>query len=214
MKEVLQRFQKIQQDITDLGTFLVDTYPQSETLLEFVSELGVANDALTELQTKLNEAMQNAGQDESVKKDLLMQMADSPAYAPLSDQQKNQLAEYLVQNKEGLADEETLKGYVERALSQKSSSDLIAMYPKVKIIERGSSQDDGSDAFDAYSEGLAIIQKDFDEDKTKAVKDLAKLWEERGLDQVVKEFYAQAFQGPGAPAPVQKAPEIPEEEAV
>lgn len=192
-KSLISKFQKARDEIQSLGAEIVEGYPNSKTLIKMTQEIDVAVEALDTLLNSLDRAFTEAENDDSLKKSLLQQMEDSDIYSKLEPEHRELIAEYLVQNKQGLADQEMLLAYVEKALSQKSVSDLVGMYPKAKIIERGQKMDDGSDAFDAYASGLDAYRKDFDFDKTKAVKELAKLWINKGLEAVAKEFYALAL---------------------
>lgn len=191
---LVEKFRKAQEEIRDLGTQIVEAYPNSARLVDMTSEIDSAVTALDVLATSLEDALQAAEQDEGLYKSLMEQIEQTDIYREIKPGEREKIAEHLVQNKQRLADLETLQAYVEKALSQKSSSDLIGMYPKTKIIERGRALDDGAQGFDAYKEGLAAFQKDFDADKVTAVKELAKVWMSRGIDSVIRQFYAGALQ--------------------
>lgn len=192
-EKLVEKFRNAQEQIKKLGEEIVETYPNTPRLVEMSKEIDTAVTALDSLAQSLEEALERADQDQGLYKEMLTKMEESDIYSELKPAERKKLAEYLVQNKKGLADQETLIQYIERTLSQKSSSDLIAMYPKAKVIERGRAMDDGADDFDAYSAGMEAYRRDFDADKATAVKDLARLWAQKGFDAVAREFYAEAL---------------------
>jgi hypothetical protein len=192
-ESIIEKFRKAQEQIGHIGNDIVKSYPHSVALVEMAKEISTAVTALDQLATSLEEALQDAEQDDTLRKNLMEQIEDSEIYSKLEKEEREKLAEYLVHNKQPLASQDMLIGYVEKSLSQKAASDLLAMYPKAKIIERGKQLDDGSDAFDAYQSGLESYRYDFDTDKTKAVQELAKIWLSRGMDAIAREFYAEAL---------------------
>jgi hypothetical protein len=192
-QSIVDRFKKIEEELGLLGDKIVEGYPNSKTLIGMVSEVKIASEALATLRGQIEEALTVAEKDEGLKKEFLTKIKESELYAELKPDEREMLAEFLVQTKQDLADREMLDAYVEKSLSQKPTSDLIAMIPKTKIIEKGKSLDDGSDGFDAYSTGFSFYQKAFNDDKFAAVKELVDIWFERGVDAVIREFYAEAF---------------------
>jgi hypothetical protein len=207
--ELVEKFREAQEKIRDLGTQIVEAYPNSPRLIEMSTEIDSAVTALDILATSLEDALQAAEQDDGLFKSLMEQIDQTEIYESIKPSEKKKIVEHLVQNKQRLADQEALMAYVEKSLSQKSSSDLIAMYPKAKILERGRAMDtENAEGFDAYKNGLAAYQKDFDADKATAVKELAKVWLSRGMDSIIREFYAGALQ---ADQPVKSEPKIRDE---
>lgn len=190
---LIEKFKKARDEIKSLGDELLEKYPQSKRLVEMAEEIDVAVMALDGLHSGLEQVFQDAEQEESLKKEMLEQLDASELYKEFSKKEKEQIAEFSVQNKKPIADEPMLVAYVEKSLAQKPTSDLIAMYPKATLIERGQQLSDGSEGFDAYSAGLDSLKKEFDADKAKAVKELAKLWFAKGIEAVVKEFYSEAL---------------------
>lgn len=192
-KALVEKFRKAQEQIKELGTDIVEVYPNSERLVKMTDEISTAVQALDSLAEVLEKALQDAEQDEALYSDLMSQIKDSALYSELKPAEQKKLAEWLVQSKQGLASPEVLVSYVEKTLTQKSEADLIGMLPKAKIVERGQSMSDGSDAFDAYSAGMEAYKRDFQMDKPKAVKELAKIWLSRGFEAIAREFYKEAL---------------------
>lgn len=192
-KALVDKFRKAQEQIKELGTDIVEVYPNSERLVKMTDEIATAVQALDSLAEVLEEALQSAEQDEALYTDVMTQMKESKLYSELKPAEQKKLAEWLVQSKQGLASPEILTAYIEKTLGQKKDEDLIGMLPKAKIIERGQTMSDGSDAFDAYAAGMDAYKRDLAMDRPKAVKELAKLWLSRGFEAIVREFYKEAL---------------------
>lgn len=193
IKSILNKFNKTQEDLKAIATELVDKYPNSKRLVDMVTEINSALTALFTLENSLSEALTEAETDQKLLEDLLAQMEQADLYSNLTAEEQKNIAEYLVQNKQSLATPESLETYIQKNLMEKPSSNLISMYPKAWLVEKGKKIDDGSDGFDAYSAGLKDLKTKFDEDKAKVVKELAKIWFEKDPEAMLHEFYAEAL---------------------
>lgn len=190
---ILKKFERVQEELKAIGNAIVEKYPESKKLTEFVEELNVAAVALDTVQQSIADALVEAETDDALKKSNLDTMAQSEIYKKFKPEEREKLAEFLVQSKRPLADEEKLKAYVEMSLQQKPSSDLLAMIPKQVLLDKGAEIDDGSEGFDAYSAGMEAFRKQLDADKLAAVKRLVDIWMQKGLEAIAREYYAEAL---------------------
>lgn len=63
---LVEKFRKAQEEIRDLGTQIVEAYPNSARLVDMTSEIDSAVTALDVLATSLEDALQAAEQDEEI----------------------------------------------------------------------------------------------------------------------------------------------------
>jgi hypothetical protein len=192
-EKMLEKFIHAKDEIASLGSEIVKEYPNSPRLAEMSNEIKTAVEALGSLADILQSTLQDADQDEGLYQELSAKIDKSEIYSALEPADRKKLAEYLVQSKKDLAEPETLIGYVEKTLSQKSIDECVAMYPKPQIIERGKKLEKDADDFQAYQLGQMAYHEDFKNDPMESVQALAKVWLSRGLTRVVKDFYAAAF---------------------
>jgi len=193
--EILNKFQKIQDELKNVGTQILDDYPQSPVLVNLVGELNIAKEALEALRDNLATAVETAERETTLKTDFLKQMQASEVYRKLDEEDRDKIAEYLIKNGTELADTETLMGYIKQALNQRQETELVSMFPKQLLIEKGKAAGGEQDGFDAYSAGLTAFKQELAQNRDQALNELANLWVQKGLERVAKEFYAEALKG-------------------
>lgn len=195
-KELLNKFEQHEENLKLLGDEIVKRYPQSKRLVELSKELSTAVDALSELKTKLDEAINLAEQESALKLDLMDQINAAPLYSSLSDYEKDTLVEFLIANEGGVASEEELLSFIKDSYSKKEDSELIAEFPKKEILDLGRSTGPEMDEFEAYQTGLKILQDQLSgpESKQEIINDLASIVFKEAPGQVIRSFYAKAFE--------------------
>lgn len=215
----LDKFQDHEKNLKEMGDSLIREYPQSKNLISLAEELSAAVDGLAELYTKLAEAIHEAEQQGTMKKGLMEQIGNTDLYAHMPRTQRDQLAEYLVQNGKGLATEEDLVGFLKESYADKDDKSLIGEFPKRSILKLGKdiAEQAGhkSDEFDAYRVGLDALKDQLSnpESKEQVVDDLAKKVYAQDPEKIFKLFYAKAFENPEKHEALPKKPKVekPEE---
>ena len=198
-KEILNKFGDQEAVLKELGTKILEKYPQSKNLVELFDELKAAVDSLSELKTKLDDALTEAETDQSLKLDLNSKVEASELYRGLSQSEKDKLTEYLVQNKADLADEATLLDYLVKDLETKDPKAIVGLIPKKVILDIGrETVEEGQPPlgdFDAYKNGMDFLLKEMadSESKKEFIQDLAKNTLTGDPAGVIRKFYKEAL---------------------
>ena len=202
-ENLVAKFNNIQSELRSLGQQLPEAYPDMPKINDLAEEIGVAIDAMGTLAQTFESILQEVESDQSLYNEFVSKIESSDPYSKWKPDEQKKLAEWLVNKKQDLADRDTLIEETEENLKQKDIADLVNMYPKALILQRGQEMGgQGGDDFDAYQMGVEALRRDFEMDKDQAVEKLAGLQLERGLDAVAREFYQEAL-----------SPEQPEGEA-
>lgn len=194
--KLLERFDQHKADLRELGDALVDRYPQSKNLVAFEQELSAAMDGLDALRERLGSAIQEAEQQNNLKKDIEQQMAASELYQRLGERDRNKLSEYLIQNSAGLVGEDEVRTFLAKAYEEKPEEDLLSDFSKPFILDLGKREGNIDNEFDAYREGLKLLKAKIadPEQKKELVDALSTDIMKENPASAIKIFYAKAFQ--------------------
>lgn len=191
-ENLVAKFNNIQSELRSLGQQLPEEYPDLPKINDLTEEINVAIEAMGTLVQTFESVLQEVESDQSLYQEFISKMQASDIYSKWKPDEQKRVAEWLVGKKQDLADREGLIEQSEETLKQKDIADLVNMYPKAVVLQRGQEMGGGDD-FDAYQMGVEALRRDFEMNKDQAVEKLAGMLLERGLDAVAREFYAEAL---------------------
>ena len=193
--KILDQISGTQKTLQDVGNQIVERYPQSKNLVDLASDLSVAVEGLESLKTRLSESLAEAEQDNALKEDIKLQIADKPMYQSLPDDEKRLLAEWLVQNKQGLASEEQLKEFVQEKFANKDDKQIMGEFNKPYIINLGKELMTDADEFEAYAAGIDHLKQGLatPEGKKEIIDRIADEYLKTMPHRLIHMYYEDAF---------------------
>jgi hypothetical protein len=195
--KLLESLDDMHLSLAEAANEIVTEYPSSKTLVELANELSQAIKAMDGLSNRMIEALKTAEMEDTMKVELMGQLGKSELYGELSDKEKEDLAEYLVQAKKGLADEPALIEFVQESFNAQDNAKLLTQISKKSIIRKGSEVDPSGDAFEQYNAGLADLRGQLENPlrRGEIVAELSKSWFRTQKIPTIKKFYHGAFEG-------------------
>lgn len=194
VRNLVQKLKEINEEMVEIGNEFVEHFPSSSSLYRFTNEISMAQQGLEALVQDLEESIQKAEGESSMKKDMLDQMQDNDLYDFLEDSGKNRLAEYLVQQQAPLASREDILAFTVKAISNLTPEQIVQNLSKDFIIRlgeaRGADSEEGE--FDAYETGVEEVKRllDSEEERAKFIGILAKEYMKREPELAVRKYYS------------------------
>lgn len=194
-KKILEEIEAVTQTLHEVGGKIIEKYPQSKNLIELVGDLNIAVEGLKALKEKLAVSLAEAEQDTALKEDLKLQLSEKPLYQGLEEDEKRLLAEWLVQNKQGLATEEDLKNFIQEKFAEKDAKTILGEFNKPYIIKLGQQLFENADEFEAYAEGVKYLKERLEspEGKTEIIDRIGDEYLKTMPHRLIHLYYEDAF---------------------
>lgn len=194
--QLLDQFKNAWGELETLGKELIKLYPQSELLMSWVEELGIATDSLKSLGDDFSAAIEDAELQDNLLRDLRHQMSIQEPYASLTKEEQDSIAHFMLENSQGLLTEDAFRVYTKEWLNEKDPDELVSVLSKRSILDRGKSVNPNlTQEFDQMEAGRRSYHQDFQDADTKAdvIDELAETYYQAHSQDVVKDYYKKAF---------------------